>query len=499
MQKKLLMAGSAIGGFLLATTALTSTASAQALLVKDKGQDQNELLGGTIATERFGSTSSSSTTVGPLDFVYNFGSSAQNTSLTLGLVANIGAFSTTGAVGSRFSSAFAVVPSNSNLASGTPTATVSSSTSGALSVVGGLITVTFGIQNASAATAIEIDSIQLTQVQGLATAGTDLTLTATLYQGDNTSGTTVSTDTITLGTSADINGVSVGTATALVADATDSPPFSGFTSTSSSTAVIGRVLVTGSTALATNLSSTEAAGALLDTGTALTVSVTSDILAQDGLSSVSIAGPNSTTTSISLGAISTAGAFTAALDAGTALSAATATFAVSAVFDGSTAIEVAATAGTITATLAGTFSSAIASATGSTSTVSRNGISAEVNFFQGSGDSFGTTTFQSFLRISNSGSVEGAATISAVDGDGASIGTAYTTDRVPVNGQLQISNSDLETNLGITDGQSGQYTVFVTGPFQGYVQHVMLNNNTSAFTNLSGFRGNSGGNGNIIP
>ena len=494
MQKKHLMAGSAIGGFLLATTALTSSASAQMLI---GGNAVDTSVGGEIHTERVTATGST-LSVGPFDLLYNLGGNFSDATVRLQIDSNLGTFGADVTVGSAASAAYetdvATDTSNVNLISALPAAASAVSiTNTSLSSFGSQIAVTYLIRAASVVRSLAVEEIELSQVQGLATAGTSLTLTSSLFQGDATSSS--QSDTVTLLTSAAPASVSVASAAALTADAEATPPFSAFDTATSGGGLLATVNVVGNTASLANLTANEAPSNVIG---GLTVTTTSPVLSLSGVAGASVI-VNGSTNSISLGAIATTtGVFTSGTIAAANFAAGTSSVQVIALFDGTTAIETA-DAGTVTATLSGTSTSVLATASGSTATVIRNGITAEVNYFQGAGDSFGTTTFQSFLRISNSGTVAGAATISAVDGDGNAIGTAYSTSSIPVNGQIQLSNSDIETGLGITGGQSGQYTVFITGPFQGYVQHVMLNNTTSAFTNLTGFRSNSGANTSLIP
>ena len=505
MQKKHLIAGTAIGGFLLATSSLTSVASAQQLIIDNGGGAANAFSGGgAFAAERFRATTANTLTIGAFDLLYNLGGAASgaNTTIRLEVSTNIGTFGTgltTGVGVAGLESAATTDSVNSNAFSGTLQPAVSL-TAASVSTFGGQVTLTT-VLGATAINGLRIQDIRLSQVQSLATAGTALTLTGSTFTGNNTQAS--NSDELTVGTSAESHTISGSAATALTANATATIPFSAFDG-GASTGLLATLNVIGDTAQNLSLEAADAVQGLVSSSGGLNVIVTSTALTQAGLSAASVTaaiGATTSTASVSLGAISSTGAFTvASLENGTGYAPGTTSVAINAIFDGSTAIEVA-DAGTVDATLVGATTSALVTFSGATAPIIRNGISTEVNFFQGAGDSFGTTTFQSFLRISNSGTVAGAATITAVDGDGNSIGTSYTTASIPVNGQLQLSNSDIETGLGITDGQSGQYTVFISGPFQGYVQHVMLNNTTSAFTNLSGFRGNTGTgtNGNIIP
>jgi len=59
---------------------------------------------------------------------------------------------------------------------------------------------------------------------------------------------------------------------------------------------------------------------------------------------------------------------------------------------------------------------------------------------------------------------------------------------------LQIGMGDIETGAGITN-PSGQYTLQITGPIVGYAQHVLYNDTTGQFSDLSSFRNSGSTNG----
>ncbi|MEQ9112557.1 MAG: hypothetical protein RIF37_13760 [Rhodospirillaceae bacterium] len=156
-------------------------------------------------------------------------------------------------------------------------------------------------------------------------------------------------------------------------------------------------------------------------------------------------------------------------------------------FNGSTAISewaagtiaIAFTSGTATETAA-------PGASGATAALSRSGFTTELNTVQSTfGD--GGTLFQSFVRITNNGSVPGTATILVKnDNTGATIGT-YTTESIEAKSSLQISMQQIEAVVGAPTSNI-QYRLEFSGAIDGYVQHVMFNSVDNYFTELSGAR-----------
>jgi hypothetical protein len=173
---------------------------------------------------------------------------------------------------------------------------------------------------------------------------------------------------------------------------------------------------------------------------------------------------------------------------------------VSVAFNGTTAIPSAA-AGTATISfgLETTNGQALASASGSAAGTSQGGFRAEVNTFNASTNG----PYSSYLRIHNNGGVAGTVSITVRNDShdsGAQLGSTFTTAAIQAGGTMQLSAAEMEgtatstklpaggANIPTAD-RFGSYTVQVTGPIVGYVQHILFDGQNVA--DLSAFR-NSG-------
>jgi hypothetical protein len=229
----------------------------------------------------------------------------------------------------------------------------------------------------------------------------------------------------------------------------------------------------------------------------MTVTVTSAVLSSGAVSRVAVAG-NGTTTALTTVAVFSGGAVTFALsdsDFGAGTSANTLT--VRAMFNGTTAIPAAA-AGTVSLSLAAdqTGGQAIAAATGSTAAVNQGGFRSEVNTFNASTNG----PYSSYLRIHNNGGVAGAVTITIRNDShdsGSVLGSAFTTAAIQPGSTMQLSAAEMESTTTSTKLPSGganvptasrfgSYTVSITGPIIGYVQHILFDGANVA--DLTAFR-----------
>jgi len=192
-----------------------------------------------------------------------------------------------------------------------------------------------------------------------------------------------------------------------------------------------------------------------------------------------------------LGQAQTTAAFSTSNTVTFSLAPAVGRYDVEVVFDGTTQIPSAATAGSVTVkyTAPSASTQAAASATGATATAQRGGFNGELNGLYSSAISKLTTpAYNSYVRIHNNGAVAGAATVTVVhDATGVSIGS-FTTSAIAAGSTLQLSAADLETGAGVTTSQIELYTVRITGPFIGYVQHVVYNPTTGQINDMSSFR-----------
>lgn len=327
---------------------------------------------------------------------------------------------------------------------------------------------------------LNVSGLQFNEANGLATAGSSIALTAivTGASGGSTFETVSSTPIITSVDSIETT-VTAGSAGTLQNTAT--PAFSkvgaGLTTLS-----LGTVNNSAVASVGTNLTTSlvNGTGSQIISGVELTV--THGVLT-DAATSTLVGTANATPTAVTLTPSnfnSNVASFTYAVEADLVQS-----FDVSVNFNGTTAIQNW-SAGTIDVvfTVGSTVATAPASATGSLASLSRGGMSVQINTANSS--VAGGTQFQSLVRIVNNGTVAGAATITVLnDSTGAVLGT-FTTGDIAAGATLQVDMPTIEGAAGITP--AGQYGLSISGAFTGYAQHVMFNSVDSLFVDLSGFR-----------
>jgi len=466
-----------IGSALLATTALSTIASA-GTIVTDSGAN-----GGTIATtftaarlaaQVFGATGSSTVSIGPQAVTVNF-TNALTTTFDLELEASNSDF--TGSIGV---SGFDVSGGSALSAISFTGCTVQVLTERIL-VEDCLATSTTG----SPFDAMEISGIQYTNANGLATAGTSIALSGIVRGQSNNTFETISSRNVVTSVNALADTISAGTT--LNINNLASPAFSDL-SGGVTTGRLGNILITAQGALSTNLSTSLTTDSLITGG--LEITVTHGVLTDAATDAIRITG---TASGGSFSPSVIASAFNGNVASfnfapGSILG----SFDINVVFDGTTQIQ-AWSAGTVTTVYTrGTLAlTAPSSDTGSLAALTRNGFSTQINTAQSSAGT-GATLFQSFVRITNNGSVAGAVTIVVRDdADGSSYGT-YTTATISPNSTLQVGMPAIESALGIT--ASGQYLLTVSGPIQAYAQHIIFNSVDNFFVDLSGFRNGSGSN-----
>jgi len=345
---------------------------------------------------------------------------------------------------------------------------------------------------------LQLSGIIFNNASGLATVGSTISLSGQVK--DNADPSTI-LETISAGTvvtSAAPVTTTVTAATSGVTNPATTP--TAFTSFSSGggngnlTLTLATVSITGSGALGTDLSTivspdggVAGSQAVADS---VTISVTSGVFSDDAAVNARMTDANSAVTltpaafSAGTASFSLAGATFAGANNGvqTVTVEYNGTFAIDSVAAGTVAVAYGNKAGTGHA-------QAAAAGSGATSAVSSGGFRAEFNTAQASG-----SDFQSFIRIHNSGRAAGAVTVTVLnDATGASMGS-YTTSSIAVGQTLQIGMGDIETGAGITN-PSGQYTLQITGPIVGYAQHVLYNDTTGQFSDLSSFRNSGSTNG----
>lgn len=174
-------------------------------------------------------------------------------------------------------------------------------------------------------------------------------------------------------------------------------------------------------------------------------------------------------------------------------------FRIKAAFDGETAID-AADAGEVTVSLGedSATSQAFGEVTGETAAISQGGFNSQVNSFNSTTN--GASGYGSLLRIHNNGNVAGAATITVYAGandNGAELGS-YNTDTIEPNSTLQLFASDIEEGAGIAEeDRTGVYTIVVTGPIIGYLQHLYYDGVNGLVADVTAFR--NGGDADSAP
>jgi hypothetical protein len=149
-------------------------------------------------------------------------------------------------------------------------------------------------------------------------------------------------------------------------------------------------------------------------------------------------------------------------------------------------------AGTLSGTFSavgGNYAGALPAISGSTSVVNRGGFNTQINSVQASTN----TSVTSYIRVSNASAAAGAATLTVYNAaTGTAIGT-YTTASIPGFGTLQVSAKDIETGANITPSAGQSYNIVITGPLNGYAQHI-TGNPGGLFVDFSGRRQSVTGN-----
>lgn len=477
-----------VGGALLASTALSTAAQAGALSLV-----ATPFTSGTVTTtarglsaQIFAATPTSSTVIGPTALVVRFSQPiSANFSLTIfatgaqfkvGGVSNSAAeinpvnFATFSGTGSIFTFGIGSVATAGTLVAcsvqpGTTKILLSSCTiSGTTGSIGGLVISTVNFDTATA----------------MATAGSTIGLSYSLDIGSTTAFDTGSNNVLTsrnsVASSATANS-SVGTI-----NVNASPAFTAMSSSGLS-AILGTLNLTVTNALTGDLSTTASGTNAIGSGGSITLK--SAILSDDAVTSAAI---TTTVTATQFGSGFVTFALTGANFNGNEYS-------VKVDFNGSKEID-AASAGTIDITYGAaggtgftgnlTAPPAVTGLTGATS-LSRSGLSIDINGVQ-PGVAQGARTYTSLLRVANTGTFAGTVTIVVKnENSGATLGT-YTSASIPGGASLQLSSATIESGAGITGTASVTYRLTVSGPINGYVQHVNWNQDAGFFSDLSGRR-----------
>jgi len=333
------------------------------------------------------------------------------------------------------------------------------------------------ITGAATGTAIglAVSGVTFNNASVLATAGSSVTLTGRVYNPSNPTQVFEASTSGTILTARAPFAVTVTTGANQTASATTTP--TAFTALSdvfnNTTMTLATISVTGSGVLDNGLIST--VGATVANTTSITVA--SSLFSSGAVRNVTVGGTTySTVTNFSGGSV-TFTSTDAAFDTNLTLS-------VQVQFFGTTAIPTA-VAGTVTGNISGGQQNVAVA--GTTAAVSQAGFRAEVNTFNASTNG----PFGSYLRVHNNGNIAGTVTITVRnDATGTILGSAYTTSSIAPNSTVQFAALAIETGANVpTADRVGSYTLSITGPLTGYVQHILFDGNSVA--DLSGYR-NSG-------
>lgn len=95
------------------------------------------------------------------------------------------------------------------------------------------------------------------------------------------------------------------------------------------------------------------------------------------------------------------------------------------------------------------------------------------------------TTSQSFLRLYNTGTTAGTATVALYDSStGQSLGL-WTSESIPGGAEQQFAISQIESVLPAGATKPAYYSISVEAKFSGFLQHVLWNSGNGTLTNLS--------------
>ena len=351
---------------------------------------------------------------------------------------------------------------------------------------------------------IAFTGVTFNNASSLATAGSSVTLTGRVLSATNNTQIFEASSTGTILTSAAPFQITVTTGPDATASATTTPnAFSSLSTPASSplSMTLATVRVSGTGALQASLS-TQPVMVSSHASTAQ-ISVTSSILSNGAVRSVNLVqgggGASLSALSYLTAANFSGGTVTFTLSNTAFSNAGSESFQVIVVFQGTTAIPSAA-AGTVTASVGhSTLGIQQVSGSGTTAVVNQGGFRAGVNTFNASTNG----PFGSYLRIHNNGAVAGTVTITIRSDDhtsGTVLGSSFSTANIAPGSTMQLTAAEMEgtaTSTKLPGGganvptasRQGSYTLSITGPIIGYVQHILFDGNSVA--DLSGYR-NSG-------
>ena len=482
-----------VAGALLATTSLTTTSFGATTGINvtaypASGATVVGMANQFISAQAFASPATTSATIGPFNIYVKLALPLNVAGLsgTVGITgATFAGMTGTVAQAVMFGTGFTV--ESTNTSSNFCTSVLATSPSIVLATCSGQLSAGTISGNGQTATGTNTNGFVLTGITinnatGLATAGGTVSLTSDIKLNNSTVDSSAAAVEITSRDGLVVTATAPTTVGSIDVNAV--PAFTRLTSSSLST-VLSNIQISTNNAFGTDLSAVISTTALYGSAE---IRVTSASLVDDASSSVNL---NGSATLTKTSAQYAAGFVTFTLT--TQATQPAATFTVEHNFNGTKEIE-AVSAGTTTITFtaptgaSGTSVNITAQAavTGTAGALTRNGLSID---FNGIYPSTYAPTYTSFIRVANTATVAGRPTLVVTnENTGVSLGTFTPTADLAGGSSGQYSIKDIEVALGITPSASTLYRVRVSGSITGYAQHVIWNQTSGFFTDMSGRR-----------
>lgn len=455
-----------IGGALLATTALSTSAYAGTFVNPTATATgiATTLTAAALSAQVFPATGAENVSVGPAATTINF-----TNSLTTTFDVEIESSA------SDFTGTITAAPGTAEGATATTITDLSANSfSGCtVQVLTERILIEDCLGTSTAIDALRVSGLSFNEANGLAVAGSSIALSGIVRgQSNNTFELLTSANVIT---SANGFSTAITAGTTATINNTASPAFS--TIGAATALSLGAVKTTTVAVVGTNL--TQVVNTEAEATAEMEFTVTHGVLTDAATAALDIAG-GLATSAVPSAFNGNVASFD--FDAGEIIG----SWDIEVNFDGTTAIQAWA-AGTIdVAFTPGTVNlSAPPSATGGLGALTRGGFSTQINTAQSSAGN-GADLFQSLIRVVNNGTVAGTVTLAVRDDSDGSLYGNFTSESIEPNSSIQISMPSIETALGIT--AAGQYQIGISGSISGYAQHVMFNSVDNLFVDLSGFR-----------
>jgi len=504
-----------LGGMLLATTALSSAATAATVVnYVTSGSPGTKYTAKLVGAELFGTglqVPNAAASIGPhLAQIVFTGQYNRSFNPNLYIQISGASFSTSSLSGQNYAGIVLLDYTTGGVvtASRTNASAVTDSNCG-VGVVATQIQITncYGVHlgttggNSNASfllSGIALSGLVYTAATGLATAGTSISITGYLAENANLGDTLETLASTALVTSVNTATVAAYTSSANIPSGSGTTPFATTTQSTLGqadsaakglTVTLAEIDFTGTGALQSDLTTLVTNAQALS---AVSLTLASSVLADPAISNVRFWNKSSAT-SIGTATTGTSTSIFSSSVLGQASvypAGATGTNWVQVEYNGTTSI----TGGAVgTSSVAFVGDSGVTAAnpsyTGTTSPVSRATFNADVNFVQPSAN----TVVTSYIRVTNTSAAAGVVTMVVHNANtGATIGT-YATASLPSGATVQVSAASIEAGSGITSVATTPYNITVSGPITGYVQHVTGNGSSGVYTDFSARRTNVGG------